>query len=372
VSLTLFTPGPVKTPPLVNEWLARPPCQYHRERRFAEMCEGTEAKLKALLGLPADEWFATLVAATGTGANEAALGALGGTGRGAIVTNGFFGDRLVDQAAQAEVPHLVLRAPADRPLDAAAVEAFLDEHPGLRWLFFVAHETRTGLLNPMIGGLARRRGMLSCADIVSAAYALPLELAELDLAVASSAKGIMAVPGVGMVFVRLAALPALAAAARPSYYLDLVEETRVQRQKRQPRFAQPVALHAALHAACLHLETVGIGAHQARIQRQMRRVTDGLAGLGRAPLLPPASSSGVAVNFDLPPGLVYADFAARMEALGYFLLYGVPGDASHFQVSTMGDLTDGEVTGLVGAFGEVLAFDSARGSVRYREGVAGT
>ena len=36
-------------------------------------------------------------------------------------------------------------------------------------------------------------------------------------------------------------------------------------------------------------------------------------------------------------------------------LYGVPGNESHFQVSTIGDLTDADVEGLCRAFDRVLA-----------------
>jgi len=241
------------------------------------------------------------------------------------------------------------------------IDAFVEVHPELRWLYFVQHETRTGLLNPTI---RRRPGLAVAADVVSAAWAMPVDLDALDVAVASSAKGIMAVPGLGIVFVRQGLLDEL---GRGGYYLDLVEETRTQRQKRQPRFAQPVALHAALHAACLHLEAVGVAAHQARIRRQLGEIE---AGLGLAPLLPAAFSGGVAVNFGLPAGWVYADFAAKLEAEGYYLLYGIPGDPSHFQVSTMGDLTDEDVAGLVSAVTRVLGFDSARGSVGYRRKAA--
>ncbi|MBK7076651.1 MAG: hypothetical protein IPH44_30605, partial [Myxococcales bacterium] len=35
--------------------------------------------------------------------------------------------------------------------------------------------------------------------------------------------------------------------------------------------------------------------------------------------------------------------------------YGVPGNESHFQVSTIGDLTDADVDGLLRAFDRILA-----------------
>jgi hypothetical protein len=43
-----------------------------------------------------------------------------------------------------------------------------------------------------------------------------------------------------------------------------------------------------------------------------------------------------------------------MEELGYFCLYGIPGDQSHFQLSTIGDLTDAHIDGMKSALSEVL------------------
>jgi aspartate aminotransferase-like enzyme len=192
--------------------------------------------------------------------------------------------------------------------------------------------------------------------VVSAAYAYPIDIeaAGLDLAVTSSAKAIQGVAGIGIVFVKLASLPALAAHKRASYYFDLVAETDKQRKEQQTRFAQPVALHAALRAACDHLKQIGIANHFARIQRQMKTIHDHLASLGVAAQLDPAYRSNVAVNFKLPAGLEYPEFAARMEAEGFYLLYGIPGDLTHFQISTIGDLTDEHVGQILRAFDKIL------------------
>ena len=46
--ILLFTPGPVRTPPLVAEYLAHPPCNYHRQDAFSTMFAETERELKQL------------------------------------------------------------------------------------------------------------------------------------------------------------------------------------------------------------------------------------------------------------------------------------------------------------------------------------
>jgi aspartate aminotransferase-like enzyme len=164
----------------------------------------------------------------------------------------------------------------------------------------------------------------------------------------------MAAPGIGIVIARRAAIETLRATRRSSYYLDLVAELDKQSQTRQPRFAQPVALHASIRAACSHLREVGIDAHMARIRRQLAAVADHLARIDIAPLIDPALTSGVVANFRLPAHIRYPEFTAAMLERGYYLLYGIPGDESHFQVSTIGDLTDEHVAGLNATLAKVL------------------
>lgn len=368
--LVLFTPGPVQIPQMVAEYLADPPCNYHRQEGFRTMFRATQADLKSLLGIREPRaWSAAVLTTTGTGANEACLLALSGSGRGLIVENGFFAARLVAQAAACGVEHVRLALPEDRPIDPAAVDAALAADPGLRWVYFVSHETRMGLANPttQIGRAAARHRVLVAADVVSHAFAYPLDLeaARIDLAVTSSAKALMGVPGLGIVFTRLAAVSRLGSSPR-SYYLDLRAELEAQRRGHQPRFAQPVALHAALHAACKHLRCIGIEAHMRRIRSQMDELVQHLETLGVPAVLDPAHRSWVAVNFRLPAGLTYPAFAAQMEAEGYYLLYGIPGDHGHFQLSTLGDLEPQQVAGLKEALTRVL-----RGAETHRAVAAG-
>jgi 2-aminoethylphosphonate-pyruvate transaminase len=358
--LILFTPGPVRIPPSVAHALSHPPCNYHRQDAFRDMFLETEAALKQLIGIQrAADYYATVITATGTGANEACLLALEPLGKGLIVNNGFFAARAVDQARQNSIAIETLDLPTDRPIDVAAVEAVLDRDRAIKWVFFVSHETRAGLRNPLeqLGRACKQRGLHVAADVISSAFAYPIDLeaSQVDLATASSAKAIMAAPGLGIIFTRKESVAALEAAGRPrGYYLDVVAEYKKQASEAQTRFAQPVALHAALHAACVHLAEIGIARHFARVQSQMAGLIEHLDKLGIKPMLDEAFRSNIAVNFRLPVGTTYSQFSKRMEELGYFCLYGIPGDQSHFQLSTIGDLTDAQIEGMKAALTEVL------------------
>jgi 2-aminoethylphosphonate-pyruvate transaminase len=361
--LILFTPGPVRIPASVAHALSHPRCNYHRQDAFRDMFKETEVLLKQLIGIKnADDYYATVMTATGTGVNEACMLAFEPLGKGLIIENGFFAARAIDQAKQNNIAIETLHLPSDRPIDVAAVEAVLDRDASIKWVFFVSHETRAGLRNPLeqLGRSIKQRGRMLAVDVISSAYAYPIDLeaAQVDLATASSAKAIMAAPGLGVIFTRKAAVPALEAAGRQGqprgYYLDVVAEYQKQVKEAQTRFAQPVCLHAALHAACTHLAEIGIERHYQRVQDQMSALIEHLAKLGSEPLLADAFRSNIAVNFRLPVGTPYTRFSKQMEELGYFCLYGIPGDQSHFQLSTIGDLTDAHIDGMKSALSEVL------------------
>jgi len=358
--LILLTPGPVRIPARVANALSNPPCNYHRQEAFTSMFVETERLLKQLIGIKhPDAYFATVMTATGTGANEACMLAFEPLGKGLILANGFFAARAVDQARQNGIAHEVLESPNDVPLDPAAVAARLDADPSIKWVFFVSHETRAGLTNPLeaIGKVCKDKGRFVAADVISSAYAykVDIEASQIDLATASSAKAVMAAPGLGIVFTKKASVASIKAAGRPrGYYTDVLSEYEKQAKEAQPRFAQPVALHAALNAACHVLLEQGVDAHHARIQRQMKSFIDHLDAMNLRPLLDAKYRSNIAVNFSLPAGQTYSDFARRMQAEGYFALYGIPGDQTHFQLSTIGELTDAHIEGAKRALSRVL------------------
>jgi 2-aminoethylphosphonate-pyruvate transaminase len=361
MALTLFTPGPVEIPAIVNQHLIDPPCNYHRQDEFKSMFAANQRDLKALVGIArADEYSVTFLLASGTGTNEACLRALAALGPGVIIENGFFGQRLAEQARRTAIEHVVYRAPHDRPLDVARLDEFQATRPAMRWAYVVSHETRATLRNPLtaVAQVCKRRGLRVGADCVSSAFAyrLDLEAAGVDLAVATTSKALMAVPGLGIVFARHEAMAALRAAARgDAYYLDLVGEHDKQQKELAPRFGQPVQLHAAVRGACVHLRSIGIDAHMRRIRDQLVHITRHLESLGVASLLAPEHRGWVAGNFLLPPGMLYPELTRRMAAEGFYILYGAIEDPRQFQVCTMGHLGPSDVDGVEAAFTRVLA-----------------
>jgi len=350
-----FTPGPLKIPESVWAALGNPPCIYHREPIFQAIFDAVREETKALLELSSD-YRTGIFAGTGTAANEVCLHALSSLGKGLLLVNGYFGQRLYTQASAANLDFKVLNLPFDRPIDSAVVESSL-QLGDYKWVYYVVHETRMGIFNGVVElpQLAKKYGAWIGADIVSVAWAVNANYANLDVMAASSSKGIMACPGLALVFASRSFLEVSGQFRSASYYLDLWDEVNAQDKNGMCRFAQPVALYSALEAACTYLNSTGIVFHQQRIPRQLADIQTFLRiRAGILPQLDPKFGAGVVQNFILPEKLSYSEFRQRMIHHGYYVTYGMPGDERAFQVCTIGAITDEEVEGFNRAIHSVL------------------
>src|SRR5437867_3547688 len=105
MKIRLFTPGPVEIPPRILRALSQVP-PHHRTDVFRDTLRRVLAELQWLHGTEGEIF---LLAASGTGAMEAAVVNLMSGGRSALVpTAGKFGDRWVSILKAYDVPHQVL------------------------------------------------------------------------------------------------------------------------------------------------------------------------------------------------------------------------------------------------------------------------
>lgn len=188
-------PGPVAIHDDVASAFHTAP-QSHRAAEFADELHAVKASLCALTNAKHVE----ILLGSGTLANDvvaAQLTRLGG--RGLVISNGEFGERLADHAMRAGLDFELLRFGWGEPIDLGAIE-----NVPCDWIWIAACETSTGVLNDVaaIAEICRARGTKLCLDCVSAVGAVPLDLAEVWLASGASGKALASYPGLSMVFHR--------------------------------------------------------------------------------------------------------------------------------------------------------------------------
>jgi alanine-glyoxylate transaminase/serine-glyoxylate transaminase/serine-pyruvate transaminase len=183
---------------------------------------------------------------SGSGGLEAMLGTLiGADGTVGVITNGFFGNRLVD-IARAHTPHIeVMQVPYEQPADPAKVRAWLRQRR-VRVLAVVHSDTSTGVLNPVeeIAAVAKDEGVSVAVDAVSSLAGVPVLTDAWGLSAISTAsqKCLESPPGVAPVAVTALGWQVIDSQPAPprGWYLNLRVWRQYEREWTHPPY--PVTL----------------------------------------------------------------------------------------------------------------------------------
>ena len=209
-------PGPVTVADNVRAALAEQPAS-HRAESFVENFQLLRAQLCRLTGSRS----AQILLGTGTLANDVIAGQLSLQAEpGLILSNGEFGERLIDHAARFKLPFEVFRVDWGQAFSEAALRDAVKLAPHLKWLWAVHCETSTGVLNgiDVLERICDDAGMKLCLDCVSSLGTVPTDLSRVYLASSVSGKGLRGSSGLAFVFYRHAPQPE---PERLPRYLDL-------------------------------------------------------------------------------------------------------------------------------------------------------
>jgi aspartate aminotransferase-like enzyme len=330
-------PGPVTVAPAVHQEYQRPAI-YHRGEEFIALF----GKVRQTLGDLTGGRDVALLSGSGTLANEAVAAMLAadpGQGRGLLLVNGEFSQRLARQATRFGLTPRLLSWPWGQPWDLDEVADALEEEPAGSWVWGVHQESSTGVLNDLPGlvQLARSRDMRVCVDCISSLGAVPLDLREVFLATGATGKSLGSYAGLGIVFASAPDLARLDTRRVPSY-LDLPAILASE----GPRYTFPSATVRALDAALDEYRT------PAKAQAQYGRyaalgayVRQRLRQLDLTPLADDAWACPVITTFAPPGEESAATFVARCRSWGF----AIGGQSQYLaerrlvQIATMGAVT---------------------------------
>jgi aspartate aminotransferase-like enzyme len=209
-------PGPVAISQPVRQSFCAAPVS-HRSKAFMEDFAQTKQLLCRLVGARHVE----ILLGSGTLANDVIAGQLSLiAGTGLVLSNGEFGDRLIDHATRFRLRFKTLRAEWGQAFRPEDIRKALKESRGIDWLWATHCETSSGILNDieLLGELCAPRGIRLCLDCISSIGTVPVDLSEVFLASCVSGKGLAAYPGMAIVFYNHEIVPAQRSLPR---YLDL-------------------------------------------------------------------------------------------------------------------------------------------------------
>ncbi|GFO56021.1 aminotransferase V [Geomonas sp. Red276] len=338
-----FLPGPVAVNTSVREAFAGPAIS-HRAESFLKTVEDTRRHLCDLTKARHVELFL----GSGTLANDVVAAQLKvQEGRGVILSNGEFGERLVDHARRMALSFEVLRVPWGESFETARLDAKIAADPRIGWLWSTHCETSSGILNDAaaLSEICRRRGIKLCLDCTSSVGTVPVDLSQVFLATSVSGKGLASYPGISLVFYNHALEPD----ERIPRYLDL----GYYRSKRGVPFTHSSNLVGALHQALRELDPPR---RFETIRRQHAILRDELTRCGIAVMVDERHAAPAVVSVQLPPERPSLKLGEALERRGFLLSYRSKYlvERNIIQACLMGSLTDGQCRTLAAILTETI------------------
>ena len=193
-----YLPGPVSIAEGVIEALAAEP-DSHRSQQFMDHFN----ELRRILCQRVNAPRVQLMMGSGTLANDVVAAQIGVLqGRGLVLVNGEFGNRLYDQAIRAGLDFEVIHADEGQTFSRETLQQKVNQYENLSWVWTVHCETSTGVLNDvnMLRDLCKQHNLKLCLDGISSIGSCDVDLQDVYLATAVSGKGIGSLPGLAMVF----------------------------------------------------------------------------------------------------------------------------------------------------------------------------
>lgn len=356
----LFTPGPLTTSHTVKEAMLHDAGSWHFE--FNAMVASVRARLLRLAGVSREQGYETvLLQGSGTFGVEAVFQTcVPPAGKVAVLSNGAYGERMIQMLDHARIAHVALRSAENAPADPVALDVLLADDDAITHVAAVHCETTTGILNPVagLGRVVAKHRRRYVVDAMSSFGALPLSLpgAHVDFLVSSANKCIEGVPGFSFVLCRRAALLECEGIAR-SLSLDLLAQLKGFEKNGQFRYTPPTHAILAFTRALDELDAEGgPPAREARYRRNHEVLVAGMRALGFRPYLDPAVQSCIITSFHFPadPEFDFDTFYRRLSDKGFVIYPGKLSAADTFRIGSIGRLFEADMRALLAAVQQTL------------------
>jgi aspartate aminotransferase-like enzyme len=294
----LLAPGPTPVPARVLLKMAAPVI-HHRTPQFSALFGEARAGLRALFQTRQD---VLMLAASGTGAMEAAVANCFAAGDEVVVVNGGkFGERWMKLCEAFGVKPIEVRVEWGSAVEPRAIEAALRDHPGARGVLVQGSETSTTAVHPIreLGEITRARDVLLVVDGITAVgvYDVPMDAWGIDVLVTGSQKALMLPPGLAFIALSERAWARAAACCQRRYYFDLARE-RQNQAKNTTAYTPAISLIIGLREALAMIEEEGLPnvfARHARLARATRAAAEALSLRLVAPGAPSPAATGIYV-----------------------------------------------------------------------------
>ena len=356
----LFIPGPVTVCEPVLSAMSKPMID-HRGPAFAALLERVSLQLQPVFGT---KQTVSILGSSGTGGLEAALVSLFSPGDKLLALPlGAFGERFIAIArtygCDVEVIATELGSTADPQVLAERLRA--DTKHEIAGILLTHNETSTGVQQDMaaIAAAIGDHPAITLVDSVSGMGASRFRMDEwnLDAVVTASQKVFAAPPGVAMVALSKRAVARLDRATIPSYYFSLKKALEFSRSGQTP-WTPPVSMLYALDVALGLYHAEGAERVYARHSYYAQAIRAAMGALELELFAKPASASDTVISVKGREGMDVGKLLKKLREERGVTLAGAqaPLTGKVFRIGTMGDISQTDVLGMIGAL-EIALLD---------------
>ena len=253
----LLAPGPTPVPSRVRLAMAQP-MFHHRTPQFSALFGEVRAQLQELFQTEQD---VLMLAASGTGAMEAAVNNCFAPGDEVIFVNGGkFGERWGKLSSTFGLKPIEIKVEWGRAVRPEQVEQALAEHPNAKGVLVQASETSTAAVHPIeqLSAITRKTNALLVVDGITAVgvYPIPMDQWGVDVLITGSQKALMLPPGLALIALSARAWERVGQTKQPRFYFDLPRE-RTNQGKNTTAWTPAISLVIGLREALTMMQEEG-------------------------------------------------------------------------------------------------------------------
>jgi len=360
----LLTPGPLSTTKGVKAAMLRDWCTWDED--YNRIVDAIRQQLVSL-ATPADGYTSVLMQGSGTFAVESVIGtAVPADGKLLVLTNGAYGQRMIEIANRLRIPVIVQDSGELAPPDLTRLRDILQDDKAISHVAVVHCETTTGMLNPVeqIVEIVTYFERVYIVDAMSSFGGIPIQMSDLgaDFLISSANKCIQGVPGFGFAVARCEELERTRGRAR-SLSLDLYDQWEtMEKYSGKWRFTSPTHVVRAFAEALRELDLEGgVEARHARYRENQRLLVEGMQELGFHCRLPQEYQSPIITSFYSPehPAYDFKRFYAEIKSWGFLIYPGKVTSLDSFRIGTIGDIGSKHIERLLKAVQEAMYWAKA-------------
>ena len=339
----LLTPGPLTTTHTVKSVMMFDHCTWDDD--YKQITLEIRKGLLKLAHASEEEYTVVLMQGSGTFGVESVLSSVVGKDEKLlIITNGAYGERMVDIAQYSEINHVVYSEDYDKVPSAEKVADILAKDPSITHVTMVHGETTSGILNDIesVAKVVKAQGKVFIVDAMSSFGGIDIDVAglKIDFIISSANKCIQGVPGFSFIICNRASLMASKGKAR-SLSLDLYGQWETMDKDGKWRFTSPTHVVLAFEQAMKELEVEGgIPARAKRYRENNELLIKKMREMGIRPYIDNEHQGPIITTFYYPENhnFSFNEMYTYIKERGYAIYPGKVTSAETFRIGNIGEI----------------------------------